>query len=118
MGTSIQSVEIGKFNLRALVKTYLELTKLRIVLLLLFTTVTTMVIAAGGIPKLDILIPTLIGGAFAAAGASAINQYIDRDMDALMARTARRPIPSGRVAPLPRTSAPVKMITNDKAVVV
>jgi len=100
MGTSIQSVEIGKFNLRALVKTYLELTKLRIVLLLLFTTVTTMVIAAGGIPKLDILIPTLIGGAFAAAGASAINQYIDRDMDAMMSRTARRPIPSGRVAPL------------------
>jgi heme o synthase len=100
MGSSIQSVEVGKFNLRALVKAYLELTKLRIVLLLLFTTVTTMVIAAGGIPKLDILIPTLIGGAFAAAGASAINQYIDRDMDAMMARTARRPIPSGRVAPL------------------
>ncbi len=100
MGTSIQSVEVEKFNLRTLVKSYLELTKLRIVLLLLFTTVTTMVIAAGGIPKLDILIPTLIGGAFAAAGASAINQYIDRDMDAMMARTARRPIPSGRVAPL------------------
>lgn len=101
MGTSIQSLEVGKpNNLRALVKTYLELTKLRIVLLLLFTTVTTMVIAANGIPKLEVLIPTLIGGAFAAAGASAINQYIDRDMDALMARTARRPIPSGRVAPL------------------
>jgi len=59
-----------------------------------------MIIAANGIPKPEILIPTLIGGAFAAAGASAINQYIDRDMDALMARTARRPIPSGRVAPL------------------
>lgn len=101
MGTSIQSVEVGKpNNLRALFKSYLELAKLRIVLLLLFTTVTTMVIAANGIPRLDILIPTLIGGAFAAAGASAINQYIDRDMDAMMARTARRPIPSGRVAPL------------------
>jgi len=100
MGTSIQSVEVSKFNPRALAKNYLELTKLRIVLLLLFTTVTTMVIAANGIPKLDILIPTLIGGAFAAAGASAINQYIDRDMDAMMARTARRPIPSGRVTPL------------------
>src|SRR5215207_2864681 len=99
MGTSVQSVEVGKFNLRTLLKNYLELTKLRIVLLLLFTTVTTMVIAANGIPKLDILIPTLIGGAFAAAGASAINQYIDRDMDAMMARTARRPIPSGRVKP-------------------
>jgi protoheme IX farnesyltransferase len=101
MGTSIQSVEVAKpNNLRALVKTYLQLTKLPIVLLLLFTTLTTMIIAANGIPKPEILIPTLIGGAFAAAGASAINQYIDRDMDALMARTARRPIPSGRVAPL------------------
>jgi protoheme IX farnesyltransferase len=101
MGTSIQSVEVGKpNNLRALFKSYMELMKPRIVLLLLFTTVTTMVIAANGIPRLDILITTLIGGMFAAAGASAINQYIDRDMDSLMARTARRPIPSGRVAPL------------------
>ncbi|MBA3871279.1 MAG: protoheme IX farnesyltransferase [Anaerolineae bacterium] len=100
MGTSIQSIEVGKPNFRTLVKNYMDLTKLPIVLLLLFTTVTTMVIAAAGIPKLDVLIPTIIGGAFAAAGASAINQYIDRDMDALMARTARRPIPSGRVAPL------------------
>ena len=100
MGTSIQSVEVGKLNLRVLVKSYLDLTKLPIVLLLLFTTVTTMVIAANGIPDINVLIPTLIGGAFAAAGASAINQYIDRDMDAMMARTARRPIPSGRVAPL------------------
>jgi protoheme IX farnesyltransferase len=99
MGTSVQNVEVGKSNLRALVKNYLDLTKLPIVLLLLFTTVTTMVIAASGIPKLEILIPTLIGGALAAAGASAINQYIDRDMDAMMARTARRPIPSGRVRP-------------------
>lgn len=100
METSIRSAEITSLNLPALFKTYLELAKLRIVLLLLFTTVTAMVIAADGVPQLSILIPSLIGGAFAAAGASAINQYIDRDMDALMSRTARRPIPSGRVAPL------------------
>lgn len=100
MGSSIQSVEVDKFNLKRLVKNYLDLTKLPIVLLLLFTTLTAMVIAAKGIPDPNILIPTLIGGAFAAAGASAINQYIDRDMDAMMSRTARRPIPSGRVAPL------------------
>jgi heme o synthase len=87
------------FELRTLVRTYLELTKPRIVLLLLFTTLTAMVIAAQGVPPLGLLIPTLIGGALAAAGSSAINQYIDRDMDAQMTRTARRPIPSGRVAP-------------------
>lgn len=82
-----------------LIRTYLELTKLRIVLLLLFTTLTAMVIAAGGVPELRILIPSLVGGAMAAAGSSAINQYVDRDMDAKMTRTARRPIPSGRVEP-------------------
>ena len=81
-------------------RTYLELTKLRIVTLLLFTTLTAMVIAANGIPPMAILLPTLIGGALSAAGASVINQYLDRDLDAKMTRTARRPIPSGRVAPI------------------
>lgn len=86
--------------MRATVKAYLELTKLRIVLLLLFTTLTAMIIAADGIPSITVIIPSLIGGALAAAGSGAINQYIDRDLDAQMTRTARRPIPSGRVAPL------------------
>jgi protoheme IX farnesyltransferase len=58
-----------------------------------------MVAAADGIPTLALLLPTLLGGALASAGASVINQYYDRDMDALMARTARRPIPSGRIRP-------------------
>ena len=88
----------GTFRLT--LKAYLELMKLRIVLLLCFTTVTTMVIAAGGLPELGILLPTLLGGIFAAGGSSAINQYIDRDMDSAMTRTARRPIPSGRIAPI------------------
>ncbi|MFN8373902.1 MAG: heme o synthase [Anaerolineae bacterium] len=82
------------------IRTYVELTKPRIVLLLCFTTVTAMVIAAGGIPNIGLLIATLIGGSFAAGGSSAINQYIDRDMDAAMSRTSRRPIPSGRIAPI------------------
>jgi protoheme IX farnesyltransferase len=82
------------------VKTYLELTKLRIVLLLCFTTVTAMVIASGGRPDAGILVATLIGGAFASAGSGAINQYLDRDLDAKMSRTSRRPIPSGRIAPI------------------
>jgi heme o synthase len=82
------------------VRTYLELAKPRIVLLLCFTTVTAMVIAAGGFPPAYLLLPTLFGGALAAAGSSAVNQYIDRDMDAQMTRTARRPIPSGRISPV------------------
>ena len=83
-----------------IVGAYRELMKLRIVTLLVFTTVTAMVVAQKGIPSLALLIPTLIGGIFAAGGASAMNQYLDRDMDALMTRTSRRPIPSGRVAPV------------------
>lgn len=83
----------------AAIRAYLELTKTRIVLLLLFTTVVAMVIAANGVPPLAILLPTLIGGTLAPAGAGAINQYLDRDLDAKMARTARRPIPSGRITP-------------------
>lgn len=96
METTVRS----HFELSANLQTYLELAKLRIVLLLLFTTLTAMVIAANGIPDLSILLPTLIGGALAPAGAGAVNQYLDRDLDAKMTRTARRPIPSGRIAPI------------------
>ncbi len=92
--------QLGAPGLKRTARIYLELTKLRIVLLLLFTTVTAMVIAAEGVPPLAVLLPTLLGGALSAAGSSAVNQYIDRDMDAKMARTARRPIPSGRIPPM------------------
>jgi protoheme IX farnesyltransferase len=74
--------------------------KMRIVILLVFTTVTAMVVAANGLPEIGLLIPTIIGGVLASGGASALNQYIDRDMDAKMKRTARRPIPSGRIEPI------------------
>jgi protoheme IX farnesyltransferase len=84
-------------NFSEQIKAYIALMKLRIVILLCFTTVTTMVVAAGGVPAFDLLLMTLVGGILAAGGSSAINQYIDRDMDAKMARTARRPIPSGRI---------------------
>ena len=78
-------------------RAYIELTKPRIVLLLVFTCLTSMVVAAGAIPAADKLLFTLLGGALAAGGSSAINQFLDRELDAKMARTARRPIPSGRV---------------------
>lgn len=87
-------------SVREVLRAYRELMKLRIVTLLVFTTVTAMVVAANGIPSVDLLIPTIIGGILAAGGSSALNQYIDRDMDACMARTARRPIPSGRIEPI------------------
>ena len=86
-------------QLNDIIRSYLALTKLRIVLLLVFTTVTAMFIAADGTPRAAVLILTTVGGALAAAGASALNQYWDRDLDAKMTRTARRPIPAGEIAP-------------------
>ena len=79
-------------------RAYIELTKPRIVILLVFTCLTSMVVATGAIPAADKLIFTLLGGALAAGGSSAINQFLDRELDAKMARTARRPIPSGRIS--------------------
>ena len=78
-------------------RTYIELTKPRIVILLVFTCVTSMIVAIDSLPPVDLLALTILGGVLSAGGASAINQYLDREIDAKMARTALRPIPSGRV---------------------
>jgi protoheme IX farnesyltransferase len=86
-------------SLRSVLRAYLQLMKLPIVALLVITCVTAMFVAAGGVPDLGTLMLTMLGGALSSGGASALNQYWDRDMDGRMARTARRPIPSGRVSP-------------------
>jgi protoheme IX farnesyltransferase len=80
-------------------RSYAELTKPRVMSLLLATTAATMFVAAGGMPEAGALMWTLIGGALMSGGASAINHYIDRDIDRLMGRTAWRPIPTGTIAP-------------------
>lgn len=80
-------------------RAYLNLTKPRIVVLLLITTLGGMVIAARALPPLGLIIATMVGGAFAAGGANALNCYIDRDIDPFMNRTRRRSLPSGRVKP-------------------
>jgi protoheme IX farnesyltransferase len=76
-------------------KGYIALTKPRIIELLLVTTVPTMVVAANGIPSFWLLVTTLIGGTLAAGGANAFNMVIDRDIDAIMERTKRRPLVTG-----------------------
>jgi len=78
---------------------YFALTKPRIIELLLVTTFPAMVVAARGLPDLWTTVATLVGGALAAGGANAVNCYIDRDIDAIMHRTHRRPIPAGLIAP-------------------
>jgi len=78
---------------------FVALTKPRIIELLLVTTVPTMVVAARGLPSLALVVATVVGGTLAAGGANAINMYVDRDIDAVMARTARRPLVTGVVSP-------------------
>jgi protoheme IX farnesyltransferase len=68
------------------------LTKPRIIELLLVTTLPTMMLADRGWPALRLIVVTLVGGALAAASANTLNCYIDRDIDAVMARTRRRPL--------------------------
>ena len=84
-------------GVRQLVADYITLTKPRVQLLLLLTTVATMEVA--GSPSLGLILLTLLGGALSAGGAGAVNHWYDRDIDVRMARTATRPVPSGRISP-------------------
>jgi protoheme IX farnesyltransferase len=78
---------------------YVSLAKPRIIPLLLITALGGMMMAQRGWPATGLVVLTLLGGALAAAGAGAINCWIDRDLDGEMLRTRRRPLPDGRIAP-------------------
>ncbi len=81
----------------SLVRDYLSLLKLRVVLLLDATAIGVMIPAAHGHPRISTILAVLVGGTFAAGGAHAVNCWFDRDIDAEMNRTRRRPLPSGRI---------------------
>lgn len=82
---------------RAALSLVAQLSKLRIVTLLLLAAVGGAFLGSVGIPSLGDLVLLLIGGTLAAGGSSAINQYIERDIDQRMRRTRRRPLPSGEL---------------------
>ena len=92
-----------QFSLKKLVlKEIFEVSKPRIIILLVITAVTSMYAASKFVgPELDNfgLVHIIIAGALASAGSSALNHYYDRDIDPLMKRTSTRPIPSGRIKP-------------------
>lgn len=89
----------GRRDLRAVVGAYVALTKPRIIELLLVTTVPAMMLADGGMPSLWLVAMVLLGGSLAAGAASVLNCYIDRDIDQVMRRTKRRPLPTHTVSP-------------------
>ncbi len=92
-------------TLKDSIRAYVALTKPRIIELLLVTTVPAMVLATREVPGIEwqgwswLVLWTLIGGTLAAGSANAINCYLDRDIDLLMARTRRRPLPAHQVDP-------------------
>lgn len=82
-------------RVKAIVRDYVALTKPGILTLLLVTTLGAMLIADRGVPGLDLVMFTMLGGLLSAAGANVLNCYIDRDIDAHMARTRKRATASG-----------------------
>jgi heme o synthase len=90
---------VGGHSTMDTVRAYVSLTKPRIIELLLVTTVPTMVLAARGLPSIWLIVATLVGGTMAAGGANAINMYVDRDIDAVMHRTSKRPLVTGAITP-------------------
>ena len=77
------------------VSPYIALMKLRVVELLLVTTLPALFLAAGGVPGLKVTIATLIGGTLAAGASNAYNMVIEVESDRLMTRTAKRPLVNG-----------------------
>jgi protoheme IX farnesyltransferase len=80
------------------VRAYIDLMKLRVVELLIITTVPAVVLAERGFPSLTLLLWTLVGGTLAAGSANAFNMVIESERDKLMKRTAKRPLVTGAVS--------------------
>ncbi|MDQ3939941.1 MAG: heme o synthase [Actinomycetota bacterium] len=91
--------EVMSIGWRERIAAYVALTKPRIIELLLVTTVPSMIVAARSFPSMRLVLFTLLGGTLGAAGANAINCFVDRDIDEMMPRTRRRPLPMHRIAP-------------------
>ena len=98
-----------KSNKSSTFKSYLKLSKLRVIELLLVTTVPSMVISIYGMPPLSLVIYTLIGGTLLAISANVMNQVFEVETDKLMERTADRPIVTGE---LTKVNATIYSITS------
>ena len=97
-GSSPGGPKRSELTLRETIFAYVALTKPRIVELLLITTVPAMLLAAHGFPPLTLIAATLVGGTLSAASANVFNCIVDADIDAKMARTAARPLVTGRIS--------------------
>jgi heme o synthase len=96
VGAVAGAAPVGRRSVGVVTKALFLLTKPRIIELLLVTTLPTMLLAKRGVPSLELIAVTLVGGALAAGSANTLNCFLDRDIDAIMRRTSRRPLVSGR----------------------
>lgn len=96
---SVAALEAPSRELSIQLRAYFDLTKPRIMLLLLYTGLGGMVVAVHGWPSLSVTVLTLFGLALSTGGSAAFNMWYDRDIDQLMKRTQGRPIPAGIVSP-------------------
>ena len=87
----------------SLVRAYLALMKLRVVELLIISTIPAMILAEKGIPSLGLIVATLVGGTLAAGSANAFNMVLESDLDKLMERTSARPLVTGALSKLHAT---------------
>lgn len=98
--TSAQPIDSSLSGLKATINDYVTLMKPGIITLLLVTTLGAMLIAERGVPPFGLVLVTLLGGLLTSGGANALNCYIDRDIDAEMSRTKKRPTVTGRISPV------------------
>jgi protoheme IX farnesyltransferase len=92
-------VDTASFRAVERVRDYVDLTKPRLLPLVLITGLPVMGMASGGWPPLSLALPSLVGIALAAASANTLNAYLEREVDKRMERTRARPLPSGKLAP-------------------
>ena len=97
MTTQAPNLMTERSNFGRKAKAYFELTKPRVIELLLVSTVPTMILAQRGIPDLWLILATVVGGALSAGSANAFNCYIDADIDKIMGRTKGRPLVTGEL---------------------
>ena len=96
--TSSLDAPVRPRSLGTVVRSYVSLTKPRVIELLLVTTIPVMVLAERGIPSLWLVVATVVGGALSAGSANAYNMFIDRDIDVHMGRTSARPLVTGDIS--------------------
>lgn len=96
---TIGAIETGRVTARERAAAYLELTKPRITFLIVLTSAAGFCLASRGSVNYGLLLSSMVGIALLSSGVATINQYMERDLDGLMRRTADRPLPSGRLLP-------------------